>query len=205
VAAALLAGVAGCLRLPALPPVAAAWLVLVAGLVLWWRSGLPRFAGALLCGFALAALHAGAAMSLRLPVALERADVVASGTVVDLPLHEPGRTRFRFRVDDDGSQEAALRGRLLQLSWYCRHACGSDGSRDSRRSHLQAGSRWELHLRVRAPRGLRNPGTIDAEKRALAARIAATGYVRDPELARESAPARGIYAWRGRMAERIEA
>src|SRR5690606_22443483 len=38
VAAALLAGVAGCLRLPALPPVAAAWLVLVAGLVLWWRS-----------------------------------------------------------------------------------------------------------------------------------------------------------------------
>ena len=27
-------------------------------------------------------------------------------------------------------------------------------------------------------------GTIDTEKRALAARIAATGYVRDPELAR---------------------
>ena len=202
VAAALLAGVAGCLRLPALPPVAAAWLVLVAGLVLWWRSGLPRFAGALLCGFALASLHAGAAMSLRLPVALERADVVASGTVVDLPLHEPGRTRFRFRVDDDGSQEAALRGRLLQLSWYADR--GDRGDR-AQGALLRAGSRWELHLRVRAPRGLRNPGTIDAEKRALAARIAATGYVRDPELARELAPARGIDAWRGRMAERIEA
>src|SRR5690606_6527760 len=164
-----------------------------------------RLAGAVLCGFALAALHAGAAMWLRLPAALERADVVASGTVADLPLHEPGRMRFRFRVDDDASQPSALRGRLLQLSWYCSHACGSDGSRDSRRSHLQAGSRWELHLRVRAPRGLRNPGTIDAEKRALAARIAATGYVRDPERARELAPARGMDAWRGRMAERIEA
>src|SRR5690606_22825147 len=55
------------------------------------------------------------------------------------------------------------------------------------------------------PRGLRNPGTIDAEKRALAARIAATGYVRDPGTARELAPARGIDASRGRMAERIEA
>src|SRR5690606_6053768 len=167
VAAALLAGVAGCLRLPALPPVAVPWLAVVAGLALWWRGGLPRLAGAVLCGFALAALHAGAAMSLRLPATLERADVVAIGTVADLPLHEPGRMRFRFRVDDDASQPSALRGRLLQLSWYCSHACGSDDSRDSPRSHLQAGSRWQLHLRVRAPRRLRNPGTIDAEKRAL--------------------------------------
>ena len=120
-AAALLAGVAGCLRLPLLPSTALATGALIAGLVLWARGGWPRCIGAILVGFALAALQASAAMSLRLPAALERADMVASGTVVDLPRSEPGRTRFRFRVDDDHNQPEALRGRLLQLSWYDDH------------------------------------------------------------------------------------
>src|SRR5690606_22549185 len=44
---------------------------------------------------------------------------------------------------------------------------------------------------------------IDGEKRALADRIAATGHVRDPEAARQLAPARGLDAWRGRLSARI--
>ncbi|MDQ3494983.1 MAG: DNA internalization-related competence protein ComEC/Rec2, partial [Pseudomonadota bacterium] len=59
--------------------------------------------------------------------------------------------------------------------------------------------------RVRAPRGLRNPGTLDSEKHAFAQRIAATGYVRAAASAQRVAEARGIDAWRDRIAMRIEA
>ena len=60
VAAALLAGVAGCLRLPLLPSTALATGALIAGLVLWARGGWPRCIGAILFGFALAAQRARA-------------------------------------------------------------------------------------------------------------------------------------------------
>lgn len=197
VAAALLAGVAACLRLPALPPVTWMVVVLAFGLLWWWHGGWLRLPSVFAFGFALAALHASAALAMRLPASLEGGDIVVAGRVVDLPRHEPGRTRFRFRVDDGRKQPEALRGRLLQLSWYADEGEAEHGSA------LRPGSRWRLHLRLRAPRGLRNPGTRDTEKRALAARIAATGYVRDPELARQLVPARGIDAWRARMSARI--
>jgi competence protein ComEC len=197
VAVALLAGVAACLRLPALPPVPWMLVVLALGMLAWWYGRRLRLPGVLACGLALAALHASAALALRLPVSLEGDDIVVAGRVVDLPREEPGRTRFRFRVDDGHVQPEALRGRLLQLSWYTEKGEAEQGSA------LQPGSRWRLHLRLRAPRGLRNPGTRDTEKRALAARIAATGYVRDPALAQQLAPARGIDAWRARMSGRI--
>src|SRR3546814_1420229 len=55
---------------------------------------------------------------------------------------------FRFRVDDDNRQLPPLKDKLLDLSWY-----EERWSRD-----ITPGSRWRLTLRLRAPRGLRNPG-----------------------------------------------
>jgi competence protein ComEC len=60
-----------------------------------------------------------------------------------------------------------------------------------------------MNVRLRAPRGLRNPGGFDGEKQALADRIAATGYLRDPLDARQLAPASGIDAWREHISARI--
>lgn len=216
-AVALLAGTCACLSLPALPPAAACLLALPVAAALWLQAGVRRLAGACLCGFALAALHAGGALAERLPAALEGQEVVASGRVLELPSREPGRVRFRFRVDDDGRQWPPLAGKRLDLSWY-----------DARRSHRDArvgpeappcaaphcargsgaiapGSRWRFTLRLRAPRGLRNPGTLDSEKRDLAEGIAATGYVRDADGARRLSPPAGIDAWRDRMSARIAA
>ena len=192
-AAALLAGVCACMALPALP--GTAWLCLagLAGAWIWWRAAAWRLPGPMLCGFALAGLHAGAALADRLPTSLEGADIVVTGRVVELPEREPGRVRFRFRVDDDNRQLPPLKDKLLDLSWY-----EERWSRD-----ITPGSRWRLTLRLRAPRGLRNPGTIDTGKRALAEGIAATGYVRDPQSAAWLAPAAGIDAWRDRMSARI--
>ena len=201
-ATALVAGAMACLRLPALPPTAVLLLALVGGACAWWRvRGRWRWSGAALAGFALAGLHAATSLVGQLPAAHERADFTVTGRVIGLPVHEPRRTRFQLRVDDDATHPAFLRGARLRLSWY--DDAWSDGA--SRRGELQPGASWRMQVRLRAPRGLRNPGGFDAERHAMAARIAATGYVREQASAERLAPPRGIDAWRDRIASRIDA
>jgi competence protein ComEC len=201
VAVALLAGVGGCLLLPELPPWPLLAAMFAAGFALWLRrDDARRIAGAMLLGFGLAGLHAAATFANQLPGELEQRDAIVSGRIVELPVSEPRRTRFLLRVDADTSQPSRLRGRLLRVAWY------DDGHAPHAglmRSAIASGSRWHFQLRLRAPRGLRNPGGSDGEKHALAQRIAASGYVRNPQLARQLAPPDGIDAWRERMSARI--
>ncbi|MBN6148888.1 DNA internalization-related competence protein ComEC/Rec2 [Xanthomonas sp. AmX2] len=201
VAAGLLAGVVAAVWLPRLPPVPLSALLALAGALLALRAPRWRWLGAALFGVGWLGLHAGWVLARQLPPEWERRAASVSGQVVDLPQPEPRRTRFLLRVDDDASQPALLRGRLLQLAWYDEFGARRIGPR----SGLQAGARWRLTLRLRAPRGLSNPGGFDAEAHALAQRIAAAGYVQAPQQARELAPARGIDAWRERMSARIGA
>ncbi len=200
VAAAFVAGIAGCLALPGLLP--GPWLAALAGAGLWhwWRPGLHRVAGAAVFGFGLCGLHAVASLAGQLPLAHERGDFAVEGRVVELPVHEARRTRFAFRVDGDAGP-AFLRGALLRLAWY------DDGKPAGTHSRfdIAPGSRWRFDVRLRAPRGLRNPGPLDSEKHAFARRVAATGYVRTPARAERLAPATGIDAWRDDMARRIGA
>ncbi|UNK59163.1 DNA internalization-related competence protein ComEC/Rec2 [Pseudoxanthomonas daejeonensis] len=195
----MLAGAVAVLGLPWLLPVPALWGLLVVGLPAWaWRWN-GRAVGALLAGAGWAALGAGWALAGWLPPELEGREVGLSGRVLDLPQHEVRRTRFQFVVDADDSVPPPLRGRRLQLAWYDDFGAREAGPRMA----LQPGSRWQFQARLRAPRGLANPGGFDAGRHALAQRIAATGYVRSPHLARELAPAAGIDAWRDAMAGRI--
>lgn len=218
VALALLAGVMGCVWLPWLAPWWLSLVVLVAGAAGWsnqpkWRFPDPsgegcfdanrrRLLGAFLFGFALAGLHGAHALSVQLPASLEKREAMIRGRIADLPQHEPRRTTFLFEVDARGSTLPGLQGRTLRLSWYD-DAHGGDTSRP--RFGLKAGQRWSLPVRLRAPRGLRNPGATDAEKHAMARRLAATGYVYAPEMARRLSPARGLEAWRETMSTRIAA
>ena len=197
-ASALLAGIGACLVLPRLPPWPVLALAFAVGLGLWLhRQGWPLLVGAALLGAGLAGLHAAAALAQQLPAPLEGREFVVVGRIVELPVAEPRRTRFLFRVDGDRTQRAALRGRLLRLAWY------DDDPRA--RALVEAGGRWRLQVRLRAPRGLRNPGASDGEKHAMAQRIAATGYVRHPQRGRRLAAPTGLDAWRERMARRIAA
>jgi len=200
-AVALLIGVGACLLLPRLPEWPWMGLLFAAGAGLWLHRRRMGVLGALLCGFGLAGLHAGASLSGQLPVALEQQEFVASGRVLDLPQHEPRRTRFVLRVDDVPEQPAALRGKRLQLAWY--DDFKQPPGISPPRLRLHAGSRWRMRVKLHAPRGLRNPGGFDGEKQALADRIAATGYLRDPDGARQLASGTGIDAWRERMSARI--
>lgn len=196
-ASAMLAGAGACLALPALP--AWPWLLVVActGMVLASRERWARLAGVLLFGFAFAGLHAAHALRQQVPAAWVGKAHALDGRIVELPLHEPRRTRFEFVVDADAAQPAALRGKRLRLAWY------EDDPRA--RARLVAGSRWRLPVQLRPPQGLRNPGGNDGEKQAMAARIAATGHVLEPALARRLSPPAGIEAWREAMSARIAA
>lgn len=200
VAAGLLAGISAALWLPSLMP---GWLLPVAaviGIPVWWRARRVRWLGACLCGFALAGIHATHALSIQLPLDWEKRDVEVRGRIVELPAHQPRRTAFALRVDRADDQPEPLRGRLLRLSWYDERDGSSTG-----RERLQAGQHWQMTARVRAPRGLRNPGGFDSEKHALANRVTASGYVREPETARLQRDGVGINAWRGATSERIAA
>lgn len=209
---ALLTGVSVCLWLPALLAWPLSVLIAMTGAWLWIGGARWRVLGPVLLGLGLAGLHAAHSLSIQLPAEWERRDVLVSGRIADLPEHEPRGTRFAFRVDAEAAQPPPLRGQLLRLTWY------DDGTRafggrkflppkatDVQTAPLKAGQRWRLRVRVRAPRGLRNPGGFDSEKYAMAQRIAATGYVRAPETATRLSAATGLQAWRETMSARIAA
>ena len=112
VAAALVAGLLACLRLPELPPwpvLALAFALGVRGWIHGRRAG--RLVGVALLGIGLCGLHAARTLERQLPPAFERADVALVGTVVDLPRHEPDRTAFRFLVDEADAMRAEVRAR----------------------------------------------------------------------------------------------
>jgi competence protein ComEC len=206
-ALALLAGTVACLWLPVPPSgvllgcMAFAAMLIATALPPRTRRdlrGLTVFA----LGFVLAGVHAVATLDRQLPPTMEHMQFTLVGTVVELPQHEARRTRFVLRVDDARMQPPALRGRRVRLAWYDDFDVPAMQA-DAPRLRVAAGSRWTLTAKLRAPRGLRNPGGIDAEKHALVERIVASGYVRDPESAREKTGPRGLHAWREAMSQRI--
>ncbi|TWI11675.1 competence protein ComEC [Lysobacter ruishenii] len=194
-AVALVCGVTAVLLWPTVPSRVACVIALLAGLWMWWKAGRWRWTGALFVGLGLAGLHAAHTLSLQLPASLERKVVTITGTVDDLPEHEPRQTRFVFKVDDAPTQPDPLRGRRLRVSW------ADAGMTD--RGSVQAGQRWRLAVRLKAPRGLRNPGGSDSEKHAFARRIAGNAQVRHPRKAVRLTEARGLQAWREGVSGRI--
>lgn len=201
-AAWLLAGIGLCLCLPSPPDVVllsiTAALAAASLLRPQWRPLAVLSAGVLLAG-----LQASWSLSRQLPVSMEHGVFALSGRVSGMPMHETRRTRFSFVVDDIDAMPEALRGATLRLAWYDDFDVEAPAP-DAPRLRLAAGSRWMLSAKLRAPRGLRNPGGVDGEKHACVDRIVATGYLRAPETARELRSARGIDAWRESMSRRIE-
>lgn len=201
VSVALVLGASACLQVPILPPWWSMGMAVLLALVVWIRQrGIGRLLAAFIVGAALCGLHAAHALSVQLPATMERGDYVVTGRVVGLPVHELQRTAFVFRVDTSEAVPAALRGRLLRLSWYDDRREGPD----ERRTTLGAGSRWAFTVRLRAPHGLRNPGWFDSEKRAMSNRLTAVGYVRANEAVERTAGGSGVDAWRDTVAVRIE-
>jgi competence protein ComEC len=194
-ALALLAGVLAVQACVALPP---RWfdLALVIAAVVACRVPKARLIAIATLGFAWCAWRADVALDARLPATLEGRDLDIVGIVEGLP--DTGRDAVRAtlaieRASLDGI-DVALDGRI-RLSWY-----------DAPDSALAPCSRWLLHVRVKRPRGLVNPGGYDAERSALERGIVATGYVReDATNAQQGESAFCIDALRDRLAHAIDA
>lgn len=195
-ALALVAGATACLFAPALvawPVIAVVAALAAIACAMRRASHATWFAALAVIAFAWTTWHVASTLDAHLPADMEGATLRITGRVVELPVVEPRRVRFLLRVDDDPSNATRLRDRLLRLAWY--------DHGDAQRRVPRAGSRWSFDVRLRAPRGLRNPGGLDAERHALAQRLVATGYVRGAGV--ERAPPTGIDAWRERMSARI--
>lgn len=190
-ASAMLTGTLAALMLPRLPlPTLAAALALI-GLISWVFLRPLRLPGALLLGFAWTCLQGGWSLDARLPHALEGQDLQVSGTVLGLPLQAAAQQRFDFRIDAGEGPAQSLAGRLVRLGWYGDAAAPAPGSR------------WQLQVRMKRPRGTVNPGGYDFERHALERRLAATGYVRESAGNRELSPGRGIDRLRQRLSDSI--
>jgi competence protein ComEC len=169
----LLTGAVAVQMLPQLPPHSVDWALAAFALSLLPWSRL-RWCGFLLLAAAWTMLRAELALSDRLPAVLEGQDTTVVGTVHDLPHTQDDGTHFEFDVEGaiHAGSSVALQGRL-RLNWY-----------DSAPA-IAPCARWQLHVRLRRPRGTVNPGGFDFERYALEQDIVAIGYVREDADNRE--------------------
>lgn len=193
VAVAILAGTVAAIAMPrVLPPWAAIALVaLVAALAV--RLRMARWIVPAAIGFGLFMLHAAFALDARIASVPARHDDVIEGRIATLPRVEPRRVVFEMEVER--ARTRVLTRRRVRIAWYHDEAEPPPA--------IRAGERWRLGVRLKSPRGLRNPGATDSERHALADRLAAIGYVRGDAM--RLGDARGLQAWRERVSLRIDA
>ena len=101
--------------------------------------------------------------------ALEGRNIWVTGVVASLPQRNESGIRFRLqleKVETEISIEKELPP-LLDIGWY-----------DKNPPPLQAGERWSMLIRVKAPHGARNPHGFDYELWLWEQGVQATGYVR---------------------------
>ena len=188
----------GACTLHALEALPGLWAAALLPIALHLAMARRRAAAAGWCamGFLWALIHSHATIATRLPSALEGEDLVVTGRIASVPAAAPRRTRFDFFVEN-GLPHGEGR---LRLSWYR----GSRGEPPE----IVTGETWRLVVRLRAPRGFRNPGGFDYETWLFRHGYSGQGYVRaqDPRNRRLAAagrfdPGRIRYALSRRLRE----
>ena len=151
------------------------------------------FVAAALLGFGLSGWRASVFTESRLSPALEGRDIEVIGQVLAMPQAGEEGLRFRLGIESAslGGQSVTLPPQIL-LGWYAgfgarepknASAESSDVSElalESQRQPqaLQAGERWQMTVRLKAPHGNSNPHGFDYELWLWEQGIQATGYVR---------------------------
>lgn len=168
---------------------AAGWLAGLRGALLTVIAGLP----VMLAVDATTSLVEG-----RWTESGDAADVDVTGSICQFPRDQPGSWRFTLTTDAE-SRARGVPERVL-VSWY------SAGSRPA--LPPAPGEQWRLRLRLRAPRGLSNPGAFDYERWLFSQHIGATGWVREAAMngrLASSSPVCPAGAWRAAIAARVAA
>ncbi len=116
---------------------------------------------------------------------LEGKDLLVTGVVAAMPQHFESGLRFRFDLESAqwNGQPVHLPPKL-DIAWYAGVFARGDGPGEFRGelqrlpAPLQAGERWRLVLRPKAPHGGVNPYGFDYELWQWGQGVQATGYVR---------------------------
>ena len=188
------AGVAMVQWMPSLPQ--AHWFVLLPAVIWLWRRSCLRPGVALAFGLGWGVLQGHWMLQHQLPESLEGIDLVVEGEVVSLPQQRQGLVRFELAPNRiSGALPAPHLPRKLRLSWY--------GASEP----VQAGQVWHLTVRLKRPRGLRNPAGFDYGQWLFVQRIDATGYVRtepDNRLLRAAHESGSLHGLRDAVARRLD-
>ena len=146
-------------------PTLAVALCALAGIPGCLRVRVLRPLSFLLCGYAWAGCAIDAAERELLPLAREDDSQVIGARVASFPM--PRESGYVFELVDSearGAEATALPARM-RVSWRAAPRAPRLGD-------------WcELHVRLRRPHGLANPGGIDVERAALVRHLGASGYV----------------------------
>lgn len=131
---------------------------------------------------------------------LEGRDIAVTGVVAAMPQHFEGGVRFLLDLESASLEGEQLRlPSRLELGWYAGVYARGDGPGESlgelqrRPAPLQAGERWQMTVRLKAPHGTINPHGFDYELWQWVQGVQATGYVRAGP--RDSAPIRLAVTW----------
>ena len=159
-----------------------AWVALRRGFAMRWRMVAMTLSFALLA-FASIGLRAGVFLSDALQPGLEGRDLQVTGIVTAMPQRSEAGLRFRFAVEAAQREGRALRlPANLYLSWYADADVGRDAEllapMHAQPAPLQAGERWQLTVRLKAPHGASNPFGFDYELWLWEQGLQASGYVR---------------------------
>ena len=158
-------------QMATLPSLVWAWGLLLCIPAALWLKPYWHLPGWLLSGFFWSLISAHHIMAVSLPQNLIGKDVVLEGHIASLPVLKTQHVQFEFDVQRAwvGEQPVTLPNRI-RLNWYRDYP-----------PQLHAGDSWRLQVRLKPPRGFRNPGGFDYEAWLLQHRIRATGYVRQSD------------------------
>ncbi|HMM85755.1 DNA internalization-related competence protein ComEC/Rec2 [Azohydromonas sp.] len=169
-----------------------------------WRGlALPAVAA---LGFAWASTLAAQRLQEALPESLEGQDLELVGVVASLPRQVSAGVRFTFEVERAHRHGCPVDvPRRVSLGWYGDRAQGSTAGPGS---DLEAGQRWRLTARLRAPHGQVNPHGFDFELWLFERGVRATGYVRDgaaapPPVRLASRVGQRVERWRQRVRDAV--
>ena len=181
-------------QMTTLPALAWGWGLLLCVPAALWLKPFWHLPAWLLAGFLWSLFSAHQILATSLQQNLIGEDIWIEGQVASLPTQKTRYVQFEFAVQRAwvGEKPVAVPGRI-RLNWYQNFPPA-----------LHAGDNWRLQVRLKPPRGFRNPGGFDYEAWLLQHRIRATGYVRQAEQKSQLATGRAYPLQRLRQTIRTQ-
>ena len=127
-------------------------------------------------GFAWTQGRAWLRLQTQLPVACEQQVIAVQGVIVSVPERDARGQHVDVAIERSFRADCPLPGRV-RLHLYHQSHRGDLSQPSAGLPHLQAGERWQWHVRLKRPHATRNPHGFDYAAWSLANRTGASGTI----------------------------